>query len=390
MSQILALGVFIGFRLNNSAFAKSLKIVLNACGINTWLFNSDLITADNFEIEIHRQIKLKADGSIFLLDEAVLESGYMMKKEIPWAVSQLAATKYRLFPILINSQRNLLEKTAIPPEIQYQEIDTKNVESEKLIAENVLRSLLRNHRQLRTIKIRAFDRGEERNDPLYLLNCNYAIILEDSNGTLKFSWKKLIDTLNLQFSCILKEMNSRNIRLSGNLRYTTAFLLGYTYRKSAGFKFSIEYYDAIWETSNQDHLLENSLLAIEKTNMVPDTDLVLNISITHDASKSIQTFIESQSTIRTNISQVKIFPKRGPSPDAIENGTTNSEIANEIFSEILAINNQITIKMVHLFYTGPFPTILILGWLWNAGPKVKIYEYNKAKHTYYVRGPEIH
>ncbi|MCH8907400.1 MAG: toll/interleukin-1 receptor domain-containing protein, partial [Candidatus Heimdallarchaeota archaeon] len=234
----MALGVFIGFRRNNSALAKSLEILLNSCGVNTWLFNSDLITADNFDYEINRQIKLKADGSIFLLDEEVLESKYMMDKEIPWAVSQLSTNKYRLFPILINSPKKLIERTVIPKEIEYQEINTENFSSENLIAEHVVRSLLRTHRLLQTIKIRAFDRGDDGDGGRYLLNCNFGVVLEDLRGNLKFSWNKLIESLELQYKCISKEVNSRRIRLSARLRYTTAFLLGYTYRKSTGFKFS--------------------------------------------------------------------------------------------------------------------------------------------------------
>ena len=39
-------------------------------------------------------------------------------------------------------------------------------------------------------------------------------------------------------------------------------------------------------------------------------------------------------------------------------------------------------KKIHLFFSGPYPITLFLGWLWNAGPSLKIYEFDKSIGQY--------
>ena len=41
------------------------------------------------------------------------------------------------------------------------------------------------------------------------------------------------------------------------------------------------------------------------------------------------------------------------------------------------------LKEIHLFISSPYPLACLIGWLWNKGPKIFLYEYNAENRTYF-------
>lgn len=168
---------------------------------------------------------------------------------------------------------------------------------------------------------------------------------------------------------ILNYRNSRNIRLKGNRRISTAMALGYTFSAVSGFKIEMEHRGDLWETNQfpTTYTPEYSLNVNLKNGKTKKL-IVLIAIMKEKMAEEVLSYLSSNGENDHPILEVT-------STMPILSSEQANLVVNIIKEEIKNTCGQIGVEEIHFYYAGPSHLALFLGHRWNAMPKTQCYEW---------------
>lgn len=380
--------LFLGYEKRDESIARELIPILKALGIDVWEYQSSIAPGNGFTKQIEEKISSQADAAAFIITQNTLESDFIIEFEIPFSIDRKKRDRnFSLFFILFQEDYSILKQ--VHSEISYlQAIQMTQLEFEEILAKggDLLSKILENRGDItkKEITIRAYDRETTTALEGAILNCNWSDIL-GTGEVLTENWLRLQKIIRKIKDVLIKFTGLQVINLEGRLRYTSSFILGYEFRQPTGYKFIIPYNEDIWETPKELIMKNEHLNILEPSISEPSKQLILDISLSHPNIRAIEKYLKiyPNQLLRRNETKVTIEPLEGPSRSSVDTGKTAENISLQIYEKMLTFYRKYSCKNVHMFFNGPFPIALFLGWLWNKGPEVHLYEFDGRTQTYF-------
>lgn len=383
------LKLFVGYRNTVSEEANLLKNILQAMGIKIWLYEEELLIGSQFLDEIEQLIQNDADGSLFLLEDSVLKSEFMNKLEIPKSLARLGNDKkFKVFPVYIKEYDNIKEKGqfAKRTDIQYHELKQTDFENILELCKDVVKQLLKVNydKTMKKIPMEVSDFEESESQDSIMLNCYFGYWSKKELGFDNEKRNKLLKILEGLKSVLSELFETKVLVISGNLSYTTAFILGYSFRAVTNYTFIMNYFGEKWKTERKKKGKKSYIKDINPVKTVVSDLLIVDLSITHNNENKIEEYvIEHNDKFKNkNENLMRIIPIDGSSGQSIKNEDELKGIVLETYQKISEIKNELGIQTIHLFVSAPFPLVIFLGWLWNSMPNMCIYEFDNSTQSY--------
>lgn len=381
--------LFFGYEEHDNEIAKKIIPVLKALGIDVWEYTSSLELGEGFTNQIENEISNRADGVVFLLSENTFNSIYMLKIEIPLAIERMSHQEdFPVFFLIFKEKYSLIEKLGIPMTgIQSYKFVDDNFDTLLEIGEKILSRffeiLVDNQDKVLSIKI--YDRGPMSVSDDMILNCQWYEILGAFEEITKDSWKQLQSLIEKLKHVIIKKTNMRKLLVDAKLRYTSSFLLGYTFREPTGFSFEFMYQNQLWVTPSSLKSTKAFLRTLKSATLKPSMQLILDVSLSHSNMKAINQYIMSfpNQILSMSDSRLPLEPKNGSNRASVKDSEMAQQVSLQIFEKMSTYHKRYSCKDVHLFFNGPYPIATFLGWLWNKAPQIYLYEFNGEKQTYF-------
>lgn len=138
----------------------------------------------------------------------------------------------------------------------------------------------------------------------------------------------------------------------------------------------------LWEQSAPD--TDTDLWLLQTVGKI-DEDVILEISVTHDIQKQLQSYLLTQGY--NELPQIRVAPIEGVGPTVVAGGTHAWQLGYQLAAE-LSERIPETCQTIHLFFAGPVALAYVLGHtLRHITPNIQLYEYDfegqRGPRTYY-------
>ena len=389
------ISLFLGYESNDEKIVNGISPILKALGINVWEYKSSLKMSDIFTQEIEQTIERSADGAMFIISKNTLSSKYTLEIEVPKAIRRMRQdAKFFVFFLIYKADYSILK--SIPAQVTdvYSKIiydfDFSNLLE---ISSEILHKMLSINIGPKTdsIQLKVSDRGNMNLDEEALLNCDLAEVLGRKEQITLKNWEKIQKIISKLKGTLSKITSNTQIIFDAKLRYCSSFLFGYTFRQTTGFTFQLEYMNQNWSTPTTLKSKYNYLQKPTPSISRVSKNLIVDISLTHPNSRVIDTYLNRypDQLLEKDDSRIILILDDLPNRSSVENEEMAQNIPLQIYEEVLTTINEYSCETVHIFYNGPYQIILFLGWLWNKGPRLFLYEYNGEEQTYYKKPYQV-
>lgn len=381
--------LFLGYESRDEEVIRALVPIIKALGLDVWEFKTSLELGDTFTNQIEDMISVQADGAIFLLTENTSDSDYIVKFEIPWATDRMSQQNdFPIFFLILNEDYSILDRLKIPiAGIQSYKLTDMEFETLIEIGEQILSKMfdLQKSEFVSEFPMKICDRPSMAISEDAVLNCKWYEILGTNEEVPADAWKRLQVIIKTFKHVITSKTNIKTLLIDAKLRYTSSFLLGYEFRQPTGFTMKILYQNQIWKTPDSLTPRKKNLKQLKISISKPTVPLILDVSLSHSNLNAIREYITSNPETRLNLANTRISlqPKLGTNRASVTNGEEAQDISLEVFDWMSSNHKRYSCTDVHMFYNGPFPIAIFLGWLWNKAPQIYLYEFDGEKQTYF-------
>ena len=138
----------------------------------------------------------------------------------------------------------------------------------------------------------------------------------------------------------------------------------------------------LWEQSTPD--TDTDLWMFQTIGKI-DEEVILEISVTHDIQKQLQSYLLTQGY--SELPHIQVAPIGGVGSHAVSGGTHAWQLGYQL-AEQLRDRIPETCQTVHFFFAGPVALAYVLGYtLRHITPNIQLYEYDfegqRGERTYY-------
>jgi hypothetical protein len=396
--------IFLSYSRKNLDEVVMLANQLKARGLGTWQDVRDLSPGTPTEEQIRDALAQDCDGFLVYLTRQSLESGYVMKIEVPAALRQSDDDPgFAVIPVFrgisiadardatlraVGRDITVLSgvKISAPKRISTDKARSELRSELGRVARRALQASLKRNRdgftadQSRRLILDVHTRQYTRQPQAPDLDLDWRPFFKDGGLPTPLVWSDtLLPALADVQQGIAAEYGTRTLHIRAKAHLSVGVALGLTFRATTGFHLHIAQGQVVWRTDSRPQK-GDPLVVSRAVGAIDSEGLAAELSITDDVGPAVDNHVRERG--QGFRARVKFQPAGGWSRDAVAGSGEAFAMAFQVAMEIRRARAQYGTDKTHVFAMMPLALAMLLGHQLNACGPIQLYEYDKGSSRY--------
>ena len=369
-----------------------LETLLRLRGVPIWRDRREMTFGTYNEDRAREGIEKTCSGFALYYTDAVLESDFILKIELPamdarrrrgappsffaGVVLRRAGTFESAAAELARAAGGINLGAALGAHVSSEDFEADLHNSANAILDAYLQGELEGEPA-----IRIETRGEVPNSeeaPLHL--CWHPPLDHDIDLYPEEVWEReLLPALADLHEALERADAPRRLRVRGRLHLSAAFALGWEFRQPSGWSLELEHEFVPVRTALADALDHGWRLTVEPGSLDGEERLVVCLHATQDVAEAMR---EHRRALPPARATLHVYPPSGePVRDEVDPAQANS-LATAIVAEINRARREHQTSETHLYLACPWPLAVLLGWHLSSSGRLVMHEPDVARSSY--------